>query len=332
MMKSTLNALFGVLLLALVMVFVAGPARAACTIGGANATTISSATSTNLTPAYDPSAIGDQLHNFTVTVSNPNTAGGATCRVGLSFTRATLPATMTNGTTTLQYSIESTGGATLLQTTGFVFISSPPGANRINLNLAPGEVANVTVRVRIPAGQTSSTSGAYSDATLTVGIYELFFGVFPIRIVDERAFTVNASITGSCTLPAPDFSTLDFTPAITSGVPNPGYILRSTFSGVSCTAPSRIRLSGSAMVRTPAAAPVAGFDNQIDYLAIGQFGAATAALRTDLGTQATSTATNVGSGAVTGATITVDVNLLAGQPILAGDYSAVLTVTIDPSL
>lgn len=315
-----------------VMVATCLPAFAACTLSGANATTISGGTSTVVTPAYNPTAPGDQLHNFTVTLSNPNTAGNGSCTVGLSFTRSSLPATMTNGTSNLQYSIESTGGATLLQTTGFAFFSSPPNANRIGVTLAPGANVSITVRIRIPAGQTSATSGVYSDNTVTVGIYELFFGFLPIAVVDERTFTVGASIVGSCVLPAPDVSTLNFTPAITSGVPNPGFVLTSTFSGVSCTAPSRIRLTGFQMNPSPATGAVAGLDNFIDYRAVAQFGAANATLRTDLASQVTSLNTNVVSGAVTGASITVDVNLIAAQPIIAGTYSAILTVTIDPSL
>lgn len=331
MMASTCNIALRAFVLMAVLVGASAPAWAVCTLSGPNATSITGGTSTTVTPSYDPGAGPDQIHNFTVTISNPNTAGNPTCRVGLSFTRPTLPATMTNGSTTLQYSIESTGGATLLQTTGFAFLSSPPSANRIDVTLAGGATVNVNVRIRIPAGQTSATSGSYTDGTVTVGIYELFFGL-PIRIVDEQNFTVNASITGTCTLPAPDQSNLNFTPAITTGMPNPGYVLRSTFSGVTCTAPSRIRLTGSPMVTTPPTAPVSGFDNEINYLAIAQFGAATTVLGTDVATQTTSASTNVPSGGVSGATITVDVNLLAGQPIIAGDYASVLTVTIDPSL
>ncbi len=86
------------------------------------------------------------------------------------------------------------------------------------------------------------------------------------------------------------------------------------------------------MTPSPAAGAAAGFDNFINYQAIGQFGAATATLRTDTATQVTSTATNVVSRAVTGANITVDVNLLAAQPIITGNYSSILTVTIDPNL
>ncbi len=326
-LKLSLNAC----VLALLVVSMCDPASALCRRNGSDATTITGGTSTTVTPPYNSTAVADQIHTFTVTISNPRTNANATCNVGLSFTRATLPATMSNGSTTLQYSIESTGGATLLQTTGFVTFTSPQAANRIDVTIAPGGTANVTVRIRIPAGQSSATAGNYTDATVTVGIYEIIFGV-PFRIVDERAFTVNASIAGSCTLPVPDVSTLNFTPAITSGIPNPGYVLTSTFSGVSCTAPSRIRLSGSAMVPTPAIGAVSGFDNSIDYLAIGQFGAASVALNTSVASQATSVATNVVSGAVSGASITVDVNLLANQPILAGSYSSILTVTIDPGL
>lgn len=176
MMASTCNIALRAFVLMAVLVGASAPAWAVCTLSGPNATSITGGTSTTVTPSYDPGAGPDQIHNFTVTISNPNTAGNPTCRVGLSFTRPTLPATMTNGSTTLQYSIESTGGATLLQTTGFAFLSSPPSANRIDVTLAGGATVNVNVRIRIPAGQTSATSGSYTDGTVTVGIYELFLG------------------------------------------------------------------------------------------------------------------------------------------------------------
>lgn len=307
------------------------PASAFCTQNGSNATVITAGTSTTVTPAYDPSGVADQLHSFTVTIANPRTNANATCTLALSFTRATLPATMTNGATTLQYSIESTSGATIIQNTGFAAFSSPSAANRIDLTIAPGGTANVTVRIRIPAGQTSAGAGSYTDNTVTIGIYEIAFGV-PFRALDEHVFTLNASIASACNLPAPDVSTLNFTSAISQGLPNSAFVLRSTFNGVACTAPSRIRLTGSSLLPTPAVGAVAGFDNDIDYLAIAQFGAASTALNTTVASQVTSAGTNVASGPVAGATITVDVNLLVGQPLLAGTYSSVLTVTIDPSL
>ncbi|MBU1209934.1 MAG: hypothetical protein KJ587_01515 [Alphaproteobacteria bacterium] len=323
--------IFRLLVAIVAIVATSAPALAFCTQNGGNATVISGGTSATVAPAYSSSAVADQIHTFTVTIANPRTNANATCDLALSFTRSSLPATMTNGAATLEYSIESTSGATLIQTTGFAAFASPQPANRIDLTIAPGGTADVSVRIRIPAGQTSATAGNYADSSVTVGIYELAFGV-PWRVLDEQVFTVNASITSGCTLPAPDTSKLNFTPAISAGLPNPGFILRSTFNGVSCSAPSRIRLTGSALVATPATGTVAGFDNEINYLAIAQFGAASAALNSNVAMQVTSAGTNVVSGAVSGTTITVDVNLLAGQPIIAGSYSSVLTVTIDPSL
>lgn len=331
MAAGAAHKIFRLWLVLVALIMLSAPASAFCTQNGGNATVISGGTSATVTPAYNPSAVADQIYTFTVTIDNPRTNANATCDLALSFTRSSLPATMTNGSATLQYSIESTGGATIVQTAGFVAFASPQPANRIDLTIAPGGTANVSVRVRIPAGQTSATAGNYTDSTVTIGIYELIFGT-PVRVLDEQVFTVNASIASGCTLPAPDVSTLNFTSAISAGVPNPGFVLRSTFNGVSCSAPSRIRLTGSPMVTTPATSAVAGFDNEINYLAIAQFGAASTALNTTAATQATSAGTNVVSGAVSGATVTVDVNLLAGQPIIAGTYSSVLRVTIDPSL
>ena len=76
----------------------------------------------------------------------------------------------------------------------------------------------------------------------------------------------------------------------------------------------------------------AGFDNQIEYLVIARTGVARAAPWTDFEIQAVSTAINISGDAVTVATITFDVNLVASQPLLAGACCSVLTATICPSL
>jgi hypothetical protein len=329
-MRRGLAKISAWLLRAVVLATVAdGGGALACTTSGPNRVVITAGTSVNVSPAYDPYAVGDRIQTFTVTVTNPSPT--QTCNFALSFTRASLPATMTNGSTTLQYTIESTGGATLLQTTGFVFLTSPPAANRLAGFVGVSSSVNLTVRIRIPAGQTSASAGSYTDNTVTIGIYRLIIGL-PIAIVDERTFTVTTTIAPACILPAPDNTSLNFTSAISAGLPDPLVVLRSTFTGVACTQRSRLRLSGSALQPSPAIGAVAGFDNFIDWQAVGVFGAATTTLTTSSASVATSAGYNVPSGAFTGATITVDVNLLAGNPIQAGTYSGVLTVTIDPNL
>ena len=327
-MTSSLRALRTLLVACLACCSLAG-AAAACQNAGANRVTITAGTSVSVTPAYSSQATSDQLFSFSVTVTNPHNS--KTCNFALSFTRSTVPARMTNGAWTLQYSIESSSGTTLLQTTGYVAGTSPAAANRLAGFVGTNSSVTLNVRIRIPAGQTSAAAGSYSDSTVTIGIYEIS-GSSPVDTVDTKAFTVGATVVTACTLPTPDATTLNFTPAITDGVPNASYVLRSTFTSVACTQPSRIRLSGSALQPTPALSAASGFDNFINWRAYGVFSAASATLNTSSASSATSLDFNVPSGAVSGATITVDVNLVAGNPLLAGSYSAILTVSIDPNL
>ncbi len=189
----------------------------------------------------------------------------------------------------------------------------------------------IQVRIRIPAGQTSASAGSYSDASVTIGIYDRI-GNLVFRVIQETTFTVTATVVSSCILPAPDFASHDFTTAITLGLPNAAVMRRSTFTGVSCTQPSRIRLSGSALQPTVAVGAATGFDNTINWVATGVFGAASVTHQTTSGTATTSTGFNAPSGAVSGATITVDINLVAGNPIIAGSYTGILTVSVDPNL
>jgi hypothetical protein len=75
-----------------------------------------------------------------------------------------------------------------------------------------------------------------------------------------------------------------------------------------------------------------GFDNFINWRAAGNFGNASTVLSTDLASQADSATKNVPSGVTTSGTIGVDVNLVDGNPIIAGGYQGTLVVTIDPNL
>lgn len=86
------------------------------------------------------------------------------------------------------------------------------------------------------------------------------------------------------------------------------------------------------MQRTPAVASVAGFDNFIDWQATATLGSATATLATNALSTVTSASYNVPSGTTVGGSVGVDVNLIAGQRLQSGNYTGVLTVTVDPTL
>jgi hypothetical protein len=302
-----------------------GPAQAAC--NGTGTVTITGGTSATIA-SYNPFG-GAVLLPVAVTINN-NT--DRRCDLALSFTRTIgLPAIMQNGASSLQYTIESPGGATLLQTTGYVFRVSPVAANRVDLIDIPRFTStSTTVNVIVPAGQIVA-AGAYLDSSVTIGIYALDNQGRPREILHELAFPVAATVVSACQLGPPSPATLDFSGAINRGQPS-GTVLTSTFSGVACTAPSRLRLQGIAMQRTPAVAPIAGFDSFIDWQAQAVFGNASVVLSTAAASSATSTQQNVASGAVSGQSIPVDIHLVPGNRLRSGSYTGVATVTIDPAL
>jgi len=145
--------------------------------------------------------------------------------------------------------------------------------------------------------------------------------------------TPQATVVATCSLGVASPASLSFSaPEIPQGVPSPA-IVKSTALSAACTAPTFLRLTGSALTPSPAIPPASGFDNFINYRAVGSFGAASTTLNTTTTpTTAVSPTRNVTSGPITTGTVNVDVNLLAGQPVIAGTYSGVLTVTIDPNL
>lgn len=249
------------------------------------------------------------------------------CSLALTFSRTTLPAVMSSGGFTLQYQVEAVGGGT-----SYLTATLPPAAgNRLSFVAPAAGFHTVQVQVRVLAGQVVNAA-SYSDTGLTARIYNIRNNG-SLQQRRTAAVTPQATVVSTCSLGVASPSSLSFAAAeIPQGVPNPA-IVKSTALTAACTAPTFLRLTGSALTPSPAIPSASGFDNFINYRAVGSFGAATTTLNTTT-TPATSVsaARNVASGPTTSGTVNVDVNLLSGQPVSAGSYSGVLTVTIDPNL
>lgn len=317
------------LLVAAALPLLSSPAAWAVCSGFSNVT--ASISPSPSVASYDPFAAGDKLLSMTVTVTN---ASKARCDAAVSFTRAAgASAVMTLGGSTLSYGVEGTGGNSLITTTGFINLTSPPAGNRIDFaNIAAGSSRQATVTLRVPTSQIVA-AGTYADTGIAMDLVALDNQNRPTRLIQTVAFQPNATVVAKCVLPAPPSPNLDFSAAITVGRPNSAYVLRKTFTNVACTAPTRLRLSGAALQPTSATPARTGFDNYINYRAAGVFGSANATLTTTTTTASVDSASkNTASGATTNGTIDVDVNLVTGNPIIAGAYSGILTVTIDPAL
>jgi hypothetical protein len=288
----------------------AGTAEAACM---ASDITGISYTSTSLSP-YNPfTSYSPKL--VTVTVS-----ATSTCAVELAFLSPTVPARM-SGPAPLSYDVQLSGSATSLLYGG----GTPP--NTAHIDIGVGNVGSASVLLSVPAGQVVP-DGSYSDANLVTHIFDKAGTTF--TLLKTAAMPVSGSVAKVCEFTAPRSVTLNFTSAIANGRPNPGHVQSVAFNGVSCTAPTIVRLSGDAMQLQPAGA-ASGFDHFINYRATATFNAAIAELNTSVPGEASSVTRNTSSGATVDGSISVDVSLLAGEPLLAGTYAAILTLSIDPS-
>lgn len=304
-------------LVALVMAR-AHEAHAQTNCSNVNNASLASATLITATPSYKPFSGSTLTYSFNMTVQNTN---GSACSIALILARPSAPLVMTNGTFTLNYNLDYNG-------VNIVNIGGPSSGYYTTV-FGNSTYNFSTYNLTIAANQTSAAAGTYADTQVAVYLYAYRFGWRQVR---SYTLTLGASIDKTCVMQAPSPATLNFTSAISLGIPNPGNVLSSTIAGVNCTSPAKLTLSGSAMQHTPPVAAVAGFDSFINWQATATLGSASATLATNAVSTVTSASYNVPSGTTVGGAVGVDVNLLAGQRLRSGNYSGVLTVTVNPTL
>lgn len=178
--------------------------------------------------------------------------------------------------------------------------NSPPAPG--GLIISPGQ--------RVPAG-------TYSE-TRTVVIADA-----SARVLSRQSLFIQATVTSSCTLPAPATAHLDFSAGVRAARPTAGYTQSTIIDGASCSGPAVLTLRGAPM-KTGTAAN--GFKASIDYTATATFSNATAMLATATASQAT-TALNAPTGRLTVSVALVD----GGTPLAAGTYSSLLSIVLEPA-
>lgn len=129
---------------------------------------------------------------------------------------------------------------------------------------------------------------------------------------------------GSCILPSPSVAHLNFSGGIVNGQVTPHYTLSTVINGASCSGAAKLILRGVPL-RT-GLNPAAHFDNAIHYRATAKMGSAATVLLTD------STSEAMVALLPTSGPLAVDVSLIAkGKPLVAGSYSSILSVVLEPS-
>lgn len=289
---------------------------------GCNDLQISGVPTVSVASAFNPFT-ADVIQAATITIENK--AAGDCINAFLAFQHAGANPVMVSGANMLDYGIETTSGSPLTYTGG------APGGNILTFSVSGNSSAVLNFQVRIPTGTGNNTlaiAGDYASSLaspVTVNVFAPTSAIVTSGVVD-----VSASVTPVCELPIPSATSLDFTAAISQGMPNAGTVLSISFANIRCNGPARLELIGDALRRTEAGS-ASGFDNFINFRAVANFDGAAADLTTtsaagddsDVSTSTSSAATSSGS-------MDVDINLVPGNTLLAGSYSAVLTVRLTP--
>ena len=284
-----------------------------------------------------PTAPAAQATTFTVSGTYLSVLGG-TCRLGIAFNRASLPATMSisgGGGATLAYTIQSspTGGTTLLYTGG----GTPAASSLLTtsftasvLGLAVPFSANLTAYT-LAQPTNPQAAGSYSDTTPTLKTFNITIANV-VTALTTSPFTVTGNVAKVCTIGvshrAPTARRFRF-PVVQS--------TRRRSSNPTGTQPAtRLPMCSShpKMAASNSATRVSGFTNVINYAAAATFSGAIAPINTASNPSA--------SGPVSGpavpttgatpsgtlqATITPQANVLS---LLSGSYADTLSITITP--
>jgi len=337
-MTRGLSQLAG-LFAAVVAVCLASAASARCTVRATNVSTLSFNTGT-YTPPAAPVA---QLLAYTVsgTYNTDNDTSAPLCTVGISFNRASLPASMarSGGGATLPYTIQTLpgGGNTVLFTGG----GNPTAAQlaTASFSQAGTNLTNVPFSVLINLyflvqPGSPQREGAYTDAPV-LNAYNVRQGTGALSNRATGTFNVSGTVAKACTIggvasPAIDTANI---PVNAAGVVDTSVIARSYLTVV-CNALTNLQATSTGGGVKRAAAAPGGFSHIINYTAVATFGGATSTVNTaTVGTAVAAEAGSIGTTSAATSSGTLGVTITPqtpGQPLVSGSYSDVLRIQLTP--
>jgi hypothetical protein len=306
-------------------------ALAVCTATALTTATPGTVTTGTYTGLVAPTA---QLTTYSVTVRYTNTVSGEACSILMSFQRASLPATMSNGTATTPYTVQSAfgGGNTLLFAGSTVSLAN---TQSYSFTAATGTGTNRTATFNanvyfLMQPATQQAAGSYTD-NLTMYVFPGAGGTS----FGSRAVTVNGTVAKYCTINGVATGTTDTAtiPVSALGAVTTSVINRS-YANVLCNVTSNVQLSSANGAVRIVTSPPSGFTNQINYSSTASFSGANAVFDTSSNPAATgaeSGGTSTTTSALPTGTLAVTITPQAtAQPLLPGSYSDVLTVSIIP--
>jgi hypothetical protein len=282
--------------------------------------TVSGAAQMTIPDAYSPFAPADLTGTTVVTLAN---TADAPCPLAVAVTAQSGGLLRGRGET-LEYALETPEGQPLINPPSLV---DPTAGHHVALTLPGGQAASLTIRARIPAGQTAPP-GVYTDNAAALRVYHDAPQGFA-ELLSRTRFPVTGRVAAVCRLAAPQPATLDF-----SGDIGPDARPHSGWHSVrlpeaACNTGARLKLRGRALARDGEAA--AGFDDFIDLEARAQFRSVMATLLTAGADHSEEAAS--GRSPDDGAMDPVDVmiRLRPGRPLAAGAYQSTLTIALEPA-
>ena len=264
----------------------------------------------------------------TLTVTKTGNGNG-NCQGGFAMLRSAPPVQMTRqppGPVALPYAITASGSSVLYFAGGNPTIVPFPNFHAPSGNATGSVTVVLTITPQTPVA--TPPVGIYLDQ-LALRVYNRQSNSY--AFVGQLPLTISASVVHSCTLVTPNSMSLNFSADVATGIP--AGATQSTSFNVNCSGPSRVQLTSSALVKTPAVSGNAVFDAMINFRAVASYGGTSATLITS----GTTPVTVISPAATTlfGSNVPVNlgINLIPGRPLLGGsNYSGVLHVSVDPTL
>lgn len=179
-----------------------------------------------------------------------------------------------------------------------------------------GQVYHFQIPVRIPASQTGKPAGAY----------QRYLSIRLLNAINGAAFSdipvlVTAQVVGTCTLPPPTTSLLDFAPAFVNGTVPAPFQRSFSFPNAGCNGPARLTLSAQPLTK-------AGGGTPIHFSASAVLGSTAVSLDTRVAASSFATAISAPVSSSVPVTVTVAPTI---TPLQAGAYSSSLRVSLEPA-
>jgi len=270
---------------------------------------------------YNPFASSDLSATIPLSLANHSPM---TCELAIIFVSPDGNGELVDGGETLSYTLETTGGTPLLRHAG---TAVPEAGAHMSLTLAPGDTGTISVRARVPARQLKSP-GTYLDSTMQMRVYQLGQSGGFNTMLHQSAITVSLDVAAVCKIAPPTPATVDFSGDIgVDGRPR-GNAQAAQLHEAACNTSGRMKLSGTPL-RHEAGLNLTGFDDFLNFEAEAQFGAVVATLITSSADPPDESTSALTSG-LTNAPIDINLRLQPGRPLVAGHYSGILSITLEP--